>query len=324
MAKKTEPVPPPHLAFEKIRQRMRDHFAPLRPQFVAWLREFLHRPPPRNATLLRCRDIRWEGRVSWWFTWHSRVEYKRGGGCFPASPVEEPILTEDDRRALGLRAEAMIVVLCAGLYDLAADAWEEAGGYQFSRPVDIGAQVLRSPSDKQVWIDRVYSVLRDEAAIAPETTPEPAPLPPGKRGVASAKVLDACRNGELKGLTAWADALAAANDVDAAELLHWLPRFRQSIASAVEEEIGRRAFFLRADPQGAGWGFDDEDRTLPDQPEASRLLARLLAGWDDYHPAAEWLFRNLALWQVTVDDSNELLNLDIGEHFTAAGPRPKS
>ncbi len=166
----------------------------------------------------------------------------------------------------------------------------------------------------------MYSVLRDEAALAPATTPEPAPLPPGKRGVASAKVLDACRNGDMKGLTAWADALAAANDLDAAELLQWLPRFRQSIASAVEEEIGRRAFFMRADPQGAGWGFDDEDRTLPEQSEAARLLARLLAGWGDYHPAAEWLFRNLALWQVTIGDSNGPLNLDIGEHFAAAVP----
>jgi hypothetical protein len=182
MARKTESVRPEHLAFEKIRQRMRDHFAPLRPRFVAWLREFLRRPPPRNATLLRCRDIRSDDKVSWLFTWHSRIEYRRGSGSFPASPVEEPVLTEDDRRALGLRAEAMIVVLCSGLYDLAADAWEEAGGYRFSVPVEIGAQVLRSPSDRQAWIDRVYSVLQTEASIATEIAPEPAPQPPGGPG----------------------------------------------------------------------------------------------------------------------------------------------
>ncbi len=269
--------------------------------------------------MLRCRDIRTgrHGFLALHLAFRDRVQ--AGGGCFPASPVQEPILTEDDRRALGLRAEAMIVVLCAGLYDLAADAWEEAGGYQFSRPVDFGAQVLRSPSDRQVWIDRVYSVRCG-------TGRHVAGPPPSRRAAAReagdglgqiSRRLPQRGHERVNRLGRHPGGGERPGRGRTSSLVAPLPTVHRLCRGGRNRPTGVLPACRSA---GRRLGFDDEDRTLPDQPEAARLLARLLAGWDDFHPAAEWLFRNLALWQVTVGDSNRPLNLDIGEHFAAAGP----
>ena len=109
----------------------------------------------------------------------------------------------------------------------------------------------------------------------------------------------ACRDGDQTALGAWADALEEAGDGEAAGLLRRLPQARKEMAKRVrswcKEYPGSGEVSLHHQPdseEGPYWFCGDCEIEGDD---AIDVVGPLLARWDEFHPAIEWLVRELGL-----------------------------
>lgn len=320
------------VAYEQFRQRMREHYAAVRSLFVERFREFLLDPPPPESAFLHC-DNRYEGDGRCWHIWWTG-ELSRFW-TFPPTPAPTPVLSVDELATLSVVLHRNSHFVNGAFSDVAADAWEEAGGFAVS-PIAIDGWVLRSAADGRGWVDKITMWIKNDAAAAAlPARPGDArssrvqPLTCGKMPPVPSDIIAACQDGDRNALLAWADVLEAAGARDEAELLRRLPPFRESIAEGVTVYLGQGAFYVFSERNTTWWGCGEAEGSLPGEPnEAAVNLGRLLAGWNDYHPALEWLFRDLALWQVSVvccwfangqKALSPTYNLDAGDHLVPFG-----
>ena len=109
----------------------------------------------------------------------------------------------------------------------------------------------------------------------------------------------ACRDGDSSALLAWADALEAVNAPSAA-LLRRLPAlFRDAMApylASWRQACGEASLSLNH-ADGQSWWFcgESEMGSTETNDEWSALVGQLLVGWNEYHPAIEWLLRQVQL-----------------------------
>ncbi len=318
------------VAYEQFRQRMREHFAAVRSLFVERFREFLLDPPPPESVFLHC-DNRYEGDGKCWHIWWDGEGPRYRFWTFPPTPAPYPVFSWDELATFGVEPNQLSCFIDGVYSDVAADAWEEAGGFAVSRPISIDSFLWRSAADGRGWVDRLTMWIKEAAAAALPAGPGDArssrvqPLTCGKMPPVPSDIIAACQDGDRNALLAWADVLEAAGARDEAELLRWLPRFRESIAEGVTAWLGHGAFYVFSEHSTTWWGCGEAEGSLPGEPnEAAVNLGRLLAGWNDYHPALEWLFRDLALWQVSVkccwfangqEAISPTYNLDAGDHL---------
>ena len=322
------------VAYEQFRQRMRAHYAAVRSLFVERFREFLLDPPPPESAFLHC-DNRYEGDGRCWHIWWTGELSRYRFWTFPPTPAPYPVFSWDELATLGVEPNQLSCVINGVYSDVAADAWEEAGGFAVSRPISIDSFLWRSAADGRGWVDQITMWIKEAAAAALPAGPGDArssrvpPLTCGKMPPVPSDIIAACQDGDRNALLAWADVLEAAGARDEAELLRWLPRFRESIAEGVTVYLGQGAFYVFSEHNTTWWGCGEAEGSLPGEPnEAAVNLGRLLAGWNDYHPALEWLFRDLALWQVSVECCwfangqqavRPTYNLDAGDHLVPFG-----
>ncbi len=118
-----------------------------------------------------------------------------------------------------------------------------------------------------------------------------APAPTGP----SADVHTACRDGDTGALLAWADALG---DAPSVAVLRKLPAFRDVMAPylASWRQAGDASLSLNH-ADGVSWWFCGESDmgSTETNDEWALLVGQLLVGWNEYHPAIEWLLRQVQL-----------------------------
>ena len=128
--------------------------------------------------------------------------------------------------------------------------------------------------------------------MAKKKAPTPKGLP-----LNLADIQAACRDGDTSALLAWADAIEAVNPPSAA-LLRRLPAFRDVMEPYLASWRQADAASLslnRAD--GNSWWFCGESDmgSTDTNDEWALLVGQLLVGWNEYHPAIEWLLRQVQL-----------------------------
>lgn len=147
--------------------------------------------------------------------------------------------------------------------------------------------------------------------------------------VVPAEIVAAVQAGEAPALLRWADALADRGASAAAELLRWLPSFHDRIAEEVRLVAPSAGFFVNCSPgrEHAAWVIGDCDCEIENQD--TRNLDELLAAWNDFHPAVEWLHRRFGLPTVSAEAhaiatgrlaEHRSFDLAAGEHFTPFEP----
>jgi hypothetical protein len=110
----------------------------------------------------------------------------------------------------------------------------------------------------------------------------------------------ACRDGDEHALLAWADALEEAGDRDSAALLRRLPQARDEFATTIDDwrqsYPGDGSLSLHTNGDESYWFCGDcEMGSSSEGDEAITTAGQLLRGWDRFHPAIEWLLRQLRL-----------------------------
>jgi hypothetical protein len=99
-------------------------------------------------------------------------------------------------------------------------------------------------------------------------------------------------------LLAWADALEELGDLAGANLLRQLPKARDEMAQHVSEwcehypGTGEVNLFHNPDDDDHYWFCGDNEIEGDD---AIEIVGPLLARWDQFYPAVEWLVRELGL-----------------------------
>ncbi len=321
--------PTEHYArLDEFRQRARDALTPVRAELAAWYDDFFRRRRgPRSTThmvltLVSSGDSphpRWE--FDWFPGMHSRLLL-----FTPVAPVPE-FVAPGDPAVVGLPPADTFSLRQLAFQDVAAEAWGEAGGSAFPKQLLILYWEIEPPDAPPRWVQVVREQIRRHVSgevplgarwgLGP---PEPLGLP-----TVSTELIDAVRNGEEHAITAWADAVARSGATEAAELLRWVPRFHAMIAEdvrAVSPQFGF-AVILNGSRRGTAWWWIGDCGSEADNDDA-RTLGRLMAAWNETHPAIEWLLRRLNFPHANVEPlgyaTDRLLeprayNLSAGEHL---------
>ena len=191
------------------------------------------------------------------------------------------------------------------LLEVFGQAWVEAGFWSRKIHLVLANVGFRGPGLPFGWTDRLRAyAFRVTAPLPPSIRELPpgdtvelvAPPTPQTLPETPSSVRDACVAGEPDAILAWADALNAAGDMASADLFRWLQRFAATLA-------GTGSFWVFADASRCWWGCKESGTEPGDIGEEGTRLAQLLAGWNVYHPAVEWLFRQLDLTRVQVRGS---------------------
>ncbi len=287
--------------FDRCRQRFRDDLAPVRAEFAGWPRVlFKKRKPTERATSLYCmiRNVEVNHPV-WNFCWdpgpHSRYwSFKH------ADPLPR-LISPAEIAALGLDNVDPLTMKQLACQDLMVDAWAEAGGFSFAKPLYFHPWMFRSPDDPRPWVEWTRDVILEMLTRQNPRGKHVEVDPPvfGNVPAVSAEIIDAVRSGDLAAIFAWADALARAGDNDSAALLRWLTGFRDHLFEEVRLVAPEHGFQIHSLRRMTSWVIGDCDCDVTNND--TRNLGRLLAGWNDFHPAAEWLFRRLGLPSVEVE-----------------------
>jgi hypothetical protein len=102
----------------------------------------------------------------------------------------------------------------------------------------------------------------------------------------------ACRDGDADALLAWASEVEQMNALPAATILRGIPRLKDAMTTQGIDRLDVSSWHT-----GSGetrwWLGAFETGSSEDGDEFAVLIGQLLAGWNDYHPAIEWLFRQL-------------------------------
>jgi hypothetical protein len=298
-------------ALERLWPRVHQRDDELRPRLAAWLRDLIPVPTGPSASQLvtvRAMDPGdgWRYRLSW-------ISYPGPGQSeaspfheFPIAPTVPEPLSADELRAIGRPNRPFVATVW--LLEVFGLAWAEAGlmGRQIHLVLDGAA--FRGPGRRFGWTDKLRAFAYRSTAPRPASIPDlpkgqvelVAPAAPAALPVTPAALRAACAAGEPGAVLAWADALAAAGDAASAELLRWLHGFPDTIADEVRMWAGHGPFWVFATADQCWWGCG-EIGTEPDGiEEPADRLAQLLAGWNVYYPAAEWLLRRLGLARAEV------------------------
>jgi hypothetical protein len=258
-------------SLNEYRQRAREALAPVRCEMAAWFRDFFRKKKgPARATHMNLLFVRESEtpQPRWQFSWYPGM-HSRDHIFTPSQAVPE-FTTEVDASAMGLIAADVLGLRSCAFYDMAAEAWEQAGGFSFPKQLMIVSRAYESPDARRPWIEYMQEEIRKEVEGTRRVRPkrgfgasEPLGLPevPGE-------MIEAVRNGSATALMDWADALDRDGAAEAAELLRWLPCFHALLA--------------------------DEVRAVSPQ-------LGLMSAWNETHPAMEWLLRNFGFPHVAVE-----------------------
>lgn len=282
---------------DEFRRRAREALAPQRAELAAWYADFFRRRRGPRATthlvmtLVSSGDTphpRWE--FDWFPGMHSRLLL-----FTPVAPVPE-FVAPGDPAVVGLPPADTFSLRQLAFQDVAAEAWGEAGGSAFPKQLLILYWEIEPPDAPPRWVQ----VVRDQ--IRRHTSGE-VPLgarwglgPPVSLGLPAVptELIDAVRDGQENAITAWAEAVERGGATDAAELLRWVPRFHDMIAEDVRLVSPQHGFavILNSSRRGTAWWWIGDCCSEADNDDA-RTLGRLMAAWNEAHPAVEWLLRRL-------------------------------
>jgi hypothetical protein len=102
----------------------------------------------------------------------------------------------------------------------------------------------------------------------------------------------ACRDGDTDALLVWAGEVEKMNDLRAATILRGIPRLKDAMTARGIDRLGVSSWHTHSG-ETRWWLGACETGSSEEGDEFAVLIAQLLAGWNDYHPAIEWLFRQL-------------------------------
>lgn len=122
------------------------------------------------------------------------------------------------------------------------------------------------------------------------------------------RLIDEVRNGAVDAVNHWADAVARAGATATAELLRWLPRFHAMIAEEVRLVSPQFGFAVMPNRSGTAWWWIGDMCSESDNDNARRL-GRLIAAWNETHPAVEWLLRRFGFPRAIVETDTLSSNL---------------
>lgn len=311
---------------DEYRQRARETLAPVRRELAAWYRDFFRKKKgPGKATHMNLTLVRNnEGpEAQWEFGWypgmHSRYPIFK-----PTQPVPT-ITTEADVAAVGLYPGDLFTLRYLAFKDMAADAWEDAGGFAFPKKLMIAYHEYLSPGAPRAWVEPVKSQIHERASgVKPLgarwglTAPQLFGLPE-----TPVELIDAVRNGDESAITNWADFLEKAGAIEAAKLIRWVPSFHAALAEEVRAVSPQFGFAITAQSRGhADWWIGDMCSEVENADALN--LGRLLSAWNEMHPAVEWLLRKFDFPHAAVEAihyaTDDVLptvtcNLSAGQHL---------
>lgn len=291
-----EPLPPELLAFEEYRECMRQRYANDRVVLADFFRTLMVGHVPAKATML-VSSMGYDNTI---FNWEPRGRSQRVSFTFPTGMIPK---SADTFLTLGLTDEHFSHLNIAILSDVIAEAWADAGGFAFSRPLALWRTLLNAPGVPLAAVENVRDIIRRAIATrsAAEANPNLIPATPALPPIRDEN-LAACQRGDADALTNWANALAAAGHAEVATRLRWLERFREQVAPTVQSwaKYGQGMMIFR-DATRTWWSIgEEENSTTEDGQREAANLGRMIAAWNDYYPAFEWFFRVLQYVKVRV------------------------
>lgn len=309
---------------DEFRQRARNALTPQRAELAAWYADFFRRRRgPRSTTYFVMALVRGveTPRPTWQFDWHPGM-HSRCPMFTPVTPVPEFVGPEDPT-TVGLPAADTFSLRYLAFQDMAADAWADAGGSDFPKQLLISYWPPEEGDTPPRWVwvvqDQIRRHLSKEVPLGARWGLGP-PVPLGLPDVEDGLIV-AVRNGEENAVGAWADAVERAGATDAAQLLRWLPRFHAMIAEevrAVSPQFGF-AVILNSSRTGTAWWWIGDMCSESDNDD-SRTLGRLMAAWNETHPAVEWLLRRFGFPHAEVEAIRHATDENLGTrtyHLTA-------
>ena len=307
---------------DEFRQRARDALAPQRAELAVWYADFFRRRRgPRATTHLVMTTVRESDtpRPQWNFDWHPGM-HSRGLVFTPTAPVPD-FVGPDDPAAIGLPAADTFSLRYLAFQDMAAEAWADAGGSAFPKQLLISYWPPEEGDTPPRWVWVVQDQIR--RCVMKEVPPGARwglgpPVPLGLPDVEDGLIV-AVRNGEENAVNAWADAAERAGATDAAELLRWVPRFHAMIAEEVRAVSPQFGFAIHANSNGFSWWWIGDGCSEADNADSANLN-RLMAAWNETHPAVEWLLRRLGFPHAEVEAIRHATDENLGTrtyHLTA-------
>ncbi len=282
--------------------RSRETLAPIRAELAEWFRKDIKkRKGPKGSTGFRFLLVgnAETPQPQFEFSWAPH-ESNRLLTFTPSQPVPE-FATREDAVALNcLQYDGVAMLRSVAFQELTADAWIEADGFTFPKPLVIIKWIFDKPDSPRSWIDLFFELLEIYGNRGKVRQPyfvpsEPIPLPR-----VPADLIPSIREGDPDCLQEWADAMEVAGITSYAELLRWLPTFADSIREEVLAVAPTEGFSIVPSPDGsASWWIGDMFGEVENLH--TRNLGRLLSAWNDLHPTVEWLLRQLQFSRVVLE-----------------------
>ncbi len=282
--------------------RSREALAPVRAEMAEWFRKDIKkRKGPKSATgfalslIMKAETPTPEFEFDW-YPWGSN----RLPVFIPSEPVPT-IVSQDDAIALNsLAYDGVKMLRDVALRDLVADAWIDADGFSFPKPLVVVKWPFESPSSPRPWIDLFFELLEyysggrrtPQLCFGPSTA---IPLPR-----VSATLIRSVRDGNPEALQEWIGLLEQASVPSYPELLRWLTTFVESIGKELEAVLPQSGFsIVPYTNETAGWLIGNKF-SKPDTADSYKL-SQLLSAWNDLFPAIEWFLRRLGLPRIEIE-----------------------
>lgn len=307
--------------------RTREMLAPIRSEMATWFRKDIKkRKGPKGATgfafslVMKAETPTPEFEFDWYPWGSSRLLV-----FTPSEPVPE-IVTSDDAIALNsLAYDGVKMLRDVAFRELVADAWIDADGFSFPKPLVVVKWHFENPSSPRPWIDLFFELL--EYYSGGRRTPQlcfgpsaPIPLPR-----VSVTLIRSVQDGNPEALQEWIGLLEQANIPSYPELLRWLTTFVDSIGEELRAVSPQSGFSIVPYTNAtAGWLIGNKF-SKPETADSYKL-SQLLSAWNDLFPAIEWFFRRLELLRIDIErivaatyeqKETSHVGLAAGAHLTA-------
>lgn len=304
-----EPVLPELQAFEEYRQCMRQRYANDRVALAEVMRTIMAGRVPARATML-VASLGYDSLILGWDqgTRNRSVTYNVQASYIPQDM--------DTFATMALTLENFSELNVAILSDLVVDAWTDAGGFAFSRPLALWRTLMDSPAVVPETIRAVRDTIRRLAALraaGQPTTKVPIPVANTFPAI-HADHLAACQRGDADALANWAATLDTTGHTQAANNLRWLQEFRDRITEPVQAwRVYGQGLMIFRERNETWWSIGEEENSETEDGERdAEILGSMIAAWNDYYPAFEWFFRTLEFTSVHV--LGELVSNATGAH----------
>ncbi len=307
---------------DEFRQRAREALAPQRTELAAWYADFFRRRRgPATATHLSMAIIRE------YDTPHPRWEFDWYPGMHSRCPVFTPVrpvpvfATAADAGGVGLPAGEVLSLRYVAFQDMAAEAWIDAGGFAFRKRFMILGWPFEQADARRPWVEAYQALIREWVECArPQPRPRRRASAPEALDLSSVppEVFDAMREGEEYAVGECAEGLESVGAMAPAGLFYWLHGFQIALTPEVRATAPQQGFAVDVNENGFAWWWVGDMCSEADNDD-SRQLGRVMAAWDETHPAVEWMLRQFGFPHVTVETEqpaeSKTYHLSVGEHL---------